>query len=253
MLRADFILLALILVLAFFLGSFIATNTDLWLHLAVGQRMSAGEFTFGVDPFSWLTEAADGQPAVAWVHHSWLYSYLIFHLNELVGGPGLVIIKAILFAITIGLLSRIGWTEASRWFGLIALATAALAISPRLVLGPIVLSFLFLTTTLLILNRVGLFTHARDEAKPRPHLLWALPPLFALWANVDAWFILGLIVLGLCLVAVGLTRWFPDVKSVRGKTLGLVFGASVAACLVESVSCARLSACRRNWLIWWCR
>lgn len=50
--RIDYVLLVMVLVLAFFLGSFVATNSDLWLHLAIGRRISEGTMQFGVDPFS---------------------------------------------------------------------------------------------------------------------------------------------------------------------------------------------------------
>ena len=232
--HADLAILATLLVLTFFVGSFVATNSDLWMHLAIGQRISAGEFTFGEDPYSWLTEAKPKSPAPFWVHQSWLYSWLFFQLHELVGGAGLVLIKAILFTIAIGLLSRIGWNEANRWFVLIALIAAALAVSPRLLLQPTVVSFLFLSITLFVLARVGCFAHARPDGKtPCPRMLWILPPLFALWANLDVWFILGPMVLGLCWAAAGLTRWFPDTKVVPAKTLGLVFGVGVLACLLN--------------------
>jgi tetratricopeptide (TPR) repeat protein len=234
LLKADLAILALLLVLTFLLGSFTATNSDLWTHLAIGQRISDGDFTFGVDPFSWLSEATPDKPAPFWVHQSWLYSWLFFQLHELVGAAGLVLIKATLFTVAIGLLSRIGWNETNRWFTLIALAMAALAVSPRLLLQPMVISFLFLSLTLFVLVRVGFFARARPDGKrPCPRSLWALPPLFALWANLDAWFILGPIVVGLCWAAVGLMRWFPHAKVVPGKTLGLVFGVSVLACLVN--------------------
>src|SRR3954451_6258092 len=65
-LRFDLTILVLLLVLSFFVASFIATNSDLRLHLAIGKRLSEGKFTFGVDPYSWATEAFDGQPAVYW-------------------------------------------------------------------------------------------------------------------------------------------------------------------------------------------
>ncbi len=241
--KADLAILGMLLVLTFLVGSFVATNSDLWMHLAIGKRISEGEFTFGTDPFSWLTQES---PAPFWVHQSWLYSWLFYQLHELVGGAGLVLIKAALFTIAVGLLSRIGWTESNRWFVLICLIAAALAVSPRLLLQPIVISFLFLSITLFVLDRVGFFAHARSPSPPAPlpqeargdnapcpRLLWVLPPLFALWANLDVWFILGPMVLGLCWAGAGLTRWFPDARVVPAKTLGLVFGVGVLACLVN--------------------
>jgi len=233
-LKADIAIFALLLVLTFFVGSFVATNSDVWLHLAIGKSISEGKFTFGEDPYSWVSEADGDQPAAFWVHQSWLYSWALYQLYQIVGGPGLVIIKALLITATIVLLSRIGWSEQNRWFILISMVIAAVAISPRLMLQPIVVSFLFLTITLYVINRAGFFNHASADGKaPCSRILWVLPPLFALWANLDAWFILGPIVVGLCWLGAGLTRWFPDAKVVPAKTLGLVFGAGVLACLIN--------------------
>ena len=72
--RLDLLLLALLMVLAFLLGSFAAANSDVWLQLASGRRIAQGEWTVGVDPFSFATEAGFTHPAVRWVEHSWLYA-----------------------------------------------------------------------------------------------------------------------------------------------------------------------------------
>ncbi|HZZ78891.1 MAG TPA: hypothetical protein VFE62_10260 [Gemmataceae bacterium] len=236
-LKIDLVVFGLLLVLTFLLGSFVATNSDVWSHLAIGKSISEGTFTFGVDPYSWLTEADTDEPASFWVHQSWLYSWTLYQLHELFGdswGLTLVAIKAVLFTLAILLLSRIGWNDTNRWFVLIALVLTAIIVSPYLLLQPIVVSFLFLSITLFVLSRAGFFNHASaDEQAPNPQILWALPPLFALWANLDAWFILGPIVLGLCWAGAGMTRWFPAARVVPGRTLGLVFGAGVLACLIN--------------------
>ena len=250
-LRFDVTILALLLVLSFLTASFTAANSDLWMHLAVGKRLTEGNFTFGVDPYSWATEAFGDQPAVYWTHHSWLYSWLVYHLYNLIGGVGLVVGKAILFTTAIALLCRVGWNEANRWFLLICLVTAVLATSHRLLLQPVVLSYLFLSITLFILYRVGIFDQKQSEAAPqggplapradstrgasRPPIswLWALPPLFAIWANLDHWFILGPIVLALCWAGTGLAKWYPNGNPVPGKTIGMVLGAGLLACLLN--------------------
>ena len=232
--QADCALLLLVFVLSFLLASFAAANSDIWLNVAIGQRLSEGTFQFGVDPFSWATAATADKPAVFWVDQSWLFSFLFFHLYNLVGGAGLVIGKAILFTAAIGLLSRIGWTEANRWFVIVCLTLAALAISPRLLLDSTVVSFFFLALTMFILDRAGVFLLASATPKPPcPRVLWGLPPLFALWANLDPWFILGPLTLGLCWAAVGFRRWDKDSGTVPGKLLGIVFGVGVLACLVN--------------------
>ncbi len=254
--KADYAMLALLLILSFLLASFTATNSDLWTHLAIGKLYCEGKFNFGVDPFSWASEG------VYWVHHSWLYSWLVYGIYSLFGGTGLVIGKAIIFTATIALLTRIGWNETNRWFVLICVLMAALALSHRILMQPLALSLLFLALTLFVLDQVGLFAFKRADAPPSPpaplpegkggemasaprallpqgekgdkaRWLWYLPALFALWANLDAWFILGPLLVALCWAATGLAKWFPSSNAVSGKTLGQVVGVSLLACLVN--------------------
>jgi hypothetical protein len=233
-LKADIAILGLLLLLTFFLASFAAVNSDLWLHLAVGKRISEGIFEFGVDPYSWATEATQTRTAVYWVHHSWLYSWLVFQIYSFFGGAGLVIGKAILFTAAIALLSRIGWTQESRWFVLLCLAMAALAASRLIELRPIVVSLLFLSLTLFLLNRAGIFALKKDAVAPGGgRWLWYLPPLFALWANLDHWFILGPLLVALCWGGTALAKWYPNGNPVPGKKIAAVLGVGVLACVLN--------------------
>ena len=60
---ADFLLAAVAIVLAFLIASFAARNSDVWLHLATGQRLLTGEYRPGTDPFSYTgSEPHLGQP-----------------------------------------------------------------------------------------------------------------------------------------------------------------------------------------------
>ena len=90
---ADFFLAALAIVLAFMIGSFVAINSDLWLHLAAGKRLLAGEYRPGTDPFSY---SASDRP---WVNHSLLFdvgSYLLYRADS--SGAALVVVKALAVA-----------------------------------------------------------------------------------------------------------------------------------------------------------
>jgi hypothetical protein len=258
--RVDALLLVLLLVLSFFVASFAATDSDLWMNLAVGKRLSAGEFEFGVDPFSWATQETPDRPAPYWVHHGWLTSWLFYQLYRLDDpvGAWLVLFKAILFTLAIGLLSRVGWNEANRWFVIICLTMAVLAVSARLQMQPAVLSLVMLAVTMFVLDRAGVFAVVASSADPRADAgaapagipssqvslskgegrggrwLWSLPILFALWANLDAWFILGPLLVGLCWAGTGLTHlWVLRRGPVPGKTLGMIFGLSLLACCVN--------------------
>src|SRR5437899_1501111 len=78
---------------------------------------------------------------------------------------------------------------------------AFLAISTRLLIQPATASLLFLGLTFFLLHyrneEYDVAETSRSErrrsiraGRPTRHL-WALPALFAVWANVDAWFLLG--------------------------------------------------------------
>ena len=84
----------LVAILAFLLGSFRATNADIWLTLATGKLLAAGEYQFGVDPFSWASAGS------YWANPSWLSSWLAYVLYQHIGPASLVIIKASLIVVT---------------------------------------------------------------------------------------------------------------------------------------------------------
>jgi tetratricopeptide (TPR) repeat protein len=178
----DLIFAGLILVLAFFLASFPARNTDLWLHLARGRALLDGTHQFGVDPF-----AAPGHER--WVNQSWLADVLLYDLHEALGPAGLAIAKAGLATLIAAILLAAVWHPGPRWLGAFGVALGMVALGPYLELRPVLFSFLGVALTWCWLERRG----------SRP-TLWSAATLlfvFALWANLHAGFLLGpLMVLG---------------------------------------------------------
>ena len=214
--RLDMILLGLVLVLAFFLGSFSANNSELYLHLGLPS------------PFA-------NQYGNTWVHHAWLPSlvaqaiYQPYNGQAATGGAILVTLKAlivVLVAVVLCLIRRPG----QGW--LLPLSITALTMvvmSRRLNLEPSVISVLFLAVTLLILT----LPQARF-----PRAIFGLPLLFLVWVNMDQWFVLGLIVVALWLIGEVLQGSLhmqsagpPDPP--RIKPLALVLAAGVLACFVN--------------------
>jgi hypothetical protein len=198
----DDALIALVLLLAFATASFAARNSDLWLHLAAGKRLLAGEYTPGTDPFSY---SGAERP---WVNHSWLFdagAYLLY------GGQGrvLVIAKALAMVLAFGLLVAIRRPKFALWPWAACACAAVLASAPQFVLRPHIASVFFLALTMFLLFRV-----------PHKPNSWRFPALiggtFWLWANCDQWFFLGPV--ALALVVVG--------ELVQSKVLGAPEGAS---------------------------
>lgn len=183
---ADFLLAALAVALAFLVASFVARNSDIWLHLAAGKRLFAGEYIPGTDPFSY--SAAD-RP---WVNHSWLFdagAYVLY------GGKGIVLVLAKASAVALAFVLLIGIRRSgfSLWPWAAVAAVAAIAAAPQMTLRPIIASMLLLAVTLFLLFRL--------EHRPGS---WRFPIAIAitfwLWSNFDDWFLLGPFTLALVLV-----------------------------------------------------
>src|SRR5262249_44402354 len=89
----------------------------------------------------------------------------------------------------------------------------------------------------------GLGAGAQTTPSPNyfaPSRLWLLPPLFALWVNLDSWFILGPFTVALFLVGEALHDYFaaappgPDAPEPGTKRrLGLILAVGLAACLLN--------------------
>jgi hypothetical protein len=164
-------------VFAFLLGSFRERNTDLWMHLAAGRAFT-------------------DLPA----SHTWLYDLVCYGLYSIVGGPGLVFLKALL-VVGIGLLLwRLSRTGSDWWVPAVCTALALLAMSLRLLLQPATVSYFLLALTLWLLRprphpQAGSASEGAPPGRePGPYWLppWPLLVLFVIWANVASWFVLGL-------------------------------------------------------------
>lgn len=195
--------------LGFLLASTPARNSNLWLHLASGRALAQGHFPWQGDPFASTTNG------VRWVNPGWLADGAMYELHELGGGKALVIAKAMIVALLAAWF--FSFRRPGTRVGAMALAAgiALLALGPWLLLQPALLSLLGLVATLYLLERTG---------KSR----WLLLPLFALWANVDAWFVLGPALV--CLYALG--EMFRGAGKEAG-SLALLAAAGCAACLVN--------------------
>jgi hypothetical protein len=236
--RIEHVLVGLLLLLAFFLGSFTATNSGLWLHLATGRLIASGEYQFGVDPFSWATAEQ------YWANASWLYDLLIYWIYSSLGGAVLVVCKGLVVVVLTMVLLRIRYPMGSFWPSLVCVALALLAMSPRLLLEPFVCSLVFLGLTIFVLFHAaghgGAGPAGAAASTGKAPSLWWLPPLFVVWANFDAWFFLGPFTVMLTLlgqVLALLTRRHEPtaapLQAGRLRTLAVVLPVGVAACLVN--------------------
>lgn len=250
----DGVLVALVLALAAFVSAFPVSNTTVMMHLATGRALVEGRY----NPFAQQDPFAFTSGEARWVNHNWLYDLATYGayraaegFGEGAGVPALIALKALLVVALALVLMAAGRAGPGRWGPALAVALALVAMSHRLLLDPMVVSFLFLGVTLWLLLRGGdwLYRPGREEAgrrRPAPGApvtwvhYWPLLPLFAFWANLDEWFFLGP-------VTVALFALGQAVQAQRGRTrvtaetprpgevraLGVVLVAGLAACLLN--------------------
>jgi hypothetical protein len=164
---------------ALFLGLFAmaarnVTDPDVWWHLKTGQYISETGSVPHTDPFSYTRT---GQP---WVAHEWLSELLMYKLERTAGWGGLILIFAAVLTGAFSLLYlRCG---SATYVAGVATLAAAWATVPLWGVRPQVLSLLFTSLWLLIL----------DRSERNPKLLWWTLPLTLLWVNLHAGFAVGL-------------------------------------------------------------
>ena len=161
---------------AVLLTSFPARNPDVWQHLAGGRELFRG----GVSP-TWLFDLA---------------AYAVFSVS---GGGGLAAVKAMLCGGIAVLMFRLGSVTGWR-VSLAVTGLAVLAMSTRLLLQS--------QTASVGLLAVALWLVYRRRPAPAEGWWpgWELPLLFAVWANVDEWFVLGLVAVALIRLGQGFER-----------------------------------------------
>lgn len=157
-------------------------DPDIWWHLKTGEYIAQHKSVPHTDPFSY-TRA--GEP---WVAHEWLTELGMYELQRSLGFAGLILLfAAVLCAAFVFLYLRCG---PAPYVAGVATLCAAWATTPVWGVRPQVLSLLFASLWLLILER--------SERKIKL-LLWTLP-LTVLWVNLHAGFALGLVLSALFLL-----------------------------------------------------
>jgi hypothetical protein len=217
------LLAGLVGLFTFLLGSPRPTNSDIWQTLAVGRLLAEGKYQFGVDPFSWASEG------VYWANPSWLGSLIAYEAYVHLGPMSLNLGRALLTALLAFVMVSTRTRQTSLLLALELTALALLAATHRSGLQTTVFSFLGIAVLVWLLLRNGfLVDRAADEPASRG-IFWQLPLLFLVWSNLDGYYVMGLVVLVLALVAL-LVR---DATRPDGIRLGIATVLAVVACMLN--------------------
>jgi hypothetical protein len=150
---------------------------DVWWHLKTGEYFLQHRTFPDHDPFVFTAGGS------RWIIRAWLTEVTFALVFRAAGAPGLILLKAALFTLAVGLLWRLG--AAARCpapAAALALLLAALTAWPRLLERPESLSFVLAAAALALLLR-------EDSGRAT----YLLVPLQVLWANVHSSFLMGLL------------------------------------------------------------
>lgn len=209
----------------FYIKHALLNDPDIWWHMRTGEWIVQNHRIPHVDPFSASTF---GRP---WVDYCWLFDLGAYWLVKTFDLVGIIWFQTVMrLAVTGVLLSLVRTLMRGFWKPLFLTGLAVLAMSWSLAPRPGAFSVLFFLLELHVL--------VSAQRKSDPRLLWILPGLFLLWANIHVEFVTGLFVLGvLCfepfldrLCAVNGPRTALDLFQPR---LWLVFIASCLAVLLN--------------------
>jgi hypothetical protein len=191
------------------------TDPDFWWHYKTGEYIVAHHAFPHTDVFG---EA----PGQQWIAHEWLAEVAIYKLTQAAGyGDALLVLTASPVA-SIFLLYWIQRREGVvAPLALVLTAIAALMIAPFSTVRPQVLSWLCFAVLIAALL---------EYRAQRGNWLWALPVLFALWANLHLSFIIGLAILSSFTVAHTAAQWHAS-RRFDTKAIAAIGACIIATCL----------------------
>jgi hypothetical protein len=192
------------------------SNTDVWWHLALGRLIT----TSGIpahEPFSFLPAAH------AWIGQQWLYEVSLAGLVG-AGGAGLASLVMGLAAVAAVVLAALAVPQSARVSGpwiAASMVITGLVLNTVVGVTSAVFSILGVALVLFVISRW------RDG---RTSVVWGLPALFLLWANMDAGFAAGLLIV---LAAVLLIPRAGTSNKGSRRQLAVALGISAVAVLAN--------------------
>ena len=157
---------------------------DVWHHIRCGWY-AWNQGPARSEPFSCTGKVL----RLPWLQYEWLAQILIYLSHETLGVNGTILAKALLYAASFALLALACRRRGARPEAVaVAIVVSALAVSQRFYVRPGAFSFV----------AFGYLLWAIDRARAgKGRIMWSLPVLFALWANLHGAYVAGWAVLGM--------------------------------------------------------
>ncbi len=198
---------------------------DLFLHLATGRYIIENSSIPRQDVFSFTNL---GRP---WTCHEWGFGVFIYLLYKAIGLELLSLLKPILIGLTFYLCIRITRLKgAQAWALFIPIFLSLKPVHFNMLLRPQLLTFMFLVLVQYLLER--------NRYSGEKRLLYLLPPIFLIWANVH-----GAVIIGMGYYLLYLVACFMDLK------LNLPIGTSIDKERMLKAFCHALLMLPVSWLV----
>lgn len=225
-------LTGVVLVLAGLLPLLAPTDLDLWWHLRTGQLIAEQ----GVPTVNDYSFTEQGRP---WVAYHWLLEWLMYVVQGAFGYGGLVVLFGLVQAVSGWLVYRLcRFVGARREVALGLLLVFVILAAPTWGVRPQIVAALFLASYYLIL-----LTYRTTAPLPVKEglgegagrrVLWLLPPLSLVWANMHGTYVTGLIVIGIFLLGEAINNFiYRPIRPTPLLPLVLALAGSAAATLVN--------------------
>jgi hypothetical protein len=186
-LRPAILALAALLLFTWFTGEI--ADTDIWLHLMTGRHTLETRALTVPDPFSYTSgidsPAYPGEARTRYFNltHEWLAQIVMYLVYSAAGFPGLVLLRALLLVAFCTLVGLMVWWRNHGFLRAVAAAVAAGAVAINFQQSrPFLVTFFFLAAVMAILER--------------RRWMWALPPIFLVWANMHGGYFMGWAMIG---------------------------------------------------------
>jgi hypothetical protein len=197
-------------------------DPDMWWHLRTGEYIlqngipTHDVFSFTVTDHEWVT-------------HEWLSQVIMWGIYLVGDLPGLIIV----FAALVGLSHWLVYAVSDGRPFLPAFVTLLAAFASAIVWGarPQIFNLLLTAVFVFIVERVR-------QQKYSARVLWLLPVLTVIWANLHSGYLLGVVLLGTYAVGWGIERWLgsqiepiPSWQDIR--QLAIMTGVSFFAAVLN--------------------
>jgi hypothetical protein len=192
---ADLLFIALLVSLSYgLLATRLLGDGGTGWHVRNGQEILSTHVLPRTDPFS---STMSGKPWYAW---EWMYDAVIGGIYNAVGLNGVVFFSAFLIALTFALLFRLQLVRGTNLLvAIVFFLLAASASTIHFLARPHIITWLFTLVWLEVLD-----TNGGEDRRGRERILFWLPCLMLLWANLHGGFLMGFVLLGIYLVAAGI-------------------------------------------------